>query len=552
MSGLLLLALIVFQFYSEAQDLSGISKNPTSAHGNLNSTAVVYNASGIEQRKAPFTYILSGDLDVSLKGIHLPFSFVYSDRNKDFRQPFNQFGVSPHYKWLTVHLGYRNLRYSEFVLGGHTVFGAGLEMNPGLFRFGVIYGRLKRQTNYAVKIDNPLQDTSNTFKRKMLAFKIGVGNDNTYVDLVVLKASDDSTSAGYIREASSEFPAENLAAGLTTRIKLAPQLHFEGEGSGSVYTSNTGSVIPVTDEFPLITVNGSTNLFLAFRGSMIYRSKKGLRLSLNYRRIDPGYKTMGIYFINNDVENITFSTAFRLLKKRMSVNGSIGKERNNLKSERNATTGKTIGSLNISYDPVRYFGILFTYSNYTINQSPGRVQISDSIKLYQTNRTLVLAPHFQFSSKNGNLIHSINFSYSRMGLRDLNPNTSNFSDFTTDNLILMYNLGLTRQRLNLLLGLNSNKVLMALGTSRNNGFTAGVSQNYLQNRLNASFNINFTKSDNSVQQSLVVTPSLSGSYRAGRHHNFKLRLYLISNRSNDSEIDPILEETGDFSYVFTF
>ncbi len=534
------------------QDLTHLSQNKSSVHGNLSATTIFYGSSGIDARKAPFSYILSGNVNVNLKGFAMPFSFVYSDRNKDFRQPFNQFGLSPKYKWITLHLGYRNISFSKYVLGGHTVFGAGVELNPGIFRFGAVYGRLQRQSNQAIKLNNPLTDTLAAYKRKMFSFKIGLGGKDTFVDLVVLKAKDDSTSLDSAIMRTDEFPAENIVAGINSRVKLSKNLHIEAEGAYSIFTSNINSDVANGEETNFITTNISTQFYLAVRGSLVYRSKKGLMFSVNYRRIDPEYKSMGIYFINNDLENITLSTAFKLLKNKLRFKGSLGSERNNLKLARKATTKKMIGSFNISYDPVRLFGINLNYSNYSLNQSNGRIQIADSVKIYQTNSTFMIMPHFQFTGKNGKTSHFISFVYTKMGLNDKNSHTQSVMDFTTNNIMLTYNIGVIAYKLNFTLGINRNKVIMEQGESTNNGLSAGVSKSLLKNKLNVSLNINSTKSKNRTETFSVFTPTLNFSYRAGKHHNFRLKYYFISNKNKSDNSKTFTEQTGDFSYVFTF
>ena len=550
--------LMIFIFVIEsitAQDLTHFSQNKSSVHGSLSATTIGYNVNGIAPRKDPFSYVLAGNLQVNLKGLVLPFSFVYSNRSKDFRQPFNQFGLSPHYKWITVHLGYRNISFSKYVLGGHTVFGAGVELNPGLFRFGILYGRLQRQTNHAIKINNPLSDTLSDFNRKMISAKIGIGSKETFFDLVFLKAYDDTTKLNPTTKKTEATPAANLVAGINTHIKFSKNLHFEAEGAYSIYTENQNSVT-LPFEFKHFNVpiplNLSTQFYLAFRSSFIYRSKKGLRFALNYRRIDPDYKSMGVYFINSDLENLTISTGFTLLKRKMRFKGSLGLERNNLKLARSATTKKIIGSTNLSYDPVPLFGININYSNYSLNQTPGRMQIADSIKIYQTNSTFVIMPHLQFRGKGGKTNHFITLLFTQMGLNDKNPATEKMMNFTTTNFMLSYNLSFTSSGLSFITSLLYNKINMVTGQSSNNGVTLGINKSLLKNKLNLSFNTSITQSKNAAEQFLVITPTFSTRYRVGKHHSFRLKLYSISNRNQTDNSKTFSEKTGDFSYVFTF
>ena len=77
----------------------------------------------------------------------IPLSFVLSNFENKFYQPFNQFGISPKYKWATLHLGYRNLTYSNYTLAGHRILGAGFDLKPKNFRIGFMYGQLRRSAS---------------------------------------------------------------------------------------------------------------------------------------------------------------------------------------------------------------------------------------------------------------------------------------------------------------------------------------------------------------------------------------------------------------------
>ena len=551
----MLLLLAIFTFNVRAQDLSNFKQNKSSVHGSFSTTGIAYNYSGlINPRKPPFTYILSGNINVNLKGLVFPFSFTFSDRNFDFRQPFNRFGLSPQYKWITLHLGYRNIHFDKYVMGGHTVLGAGVELNPGHFRFGFVYGRLRKKTNHAINVNNPLSDTLNDFTRKMMSLKIGVGSNRTFFDLIVLWAADDTTSIESTYRERGLFPASNLVTGLNSKIALSKTLHFEGEIAFSVYTLNQNSAIKYdVPQFleKIIPVNMSTNGYMAARALLEYKNKKGLRFGLLYRRVDPDYASMGTYFINNDVENITLNTGFMAIKRKLRFNGSFGLERNNLNTRRNATTKKMIGSAMISYDPVKFFGMTINYSNYSVNQQPGRIQIADSIKLYQTNGSIMFMPHFQFINKDNKISHIISYAFTRMNLNDKNEFSTSNMDFVTLNHIFTYGITFIPARLSLTANFNYNQVLMEVSNSTNIGANLGVNKSLMKNKLAIGISSNFMKSKNDTQSVMVITPRFSTRVKLGKHHRFKLRFNIISthNQTNDK---TSLEEIGDLNYVFSF
>ena len=146
-----LILLILIMNQSIAQDLTNIKDlKPFSIEGNIGLNSSYYNNFGtIPNRQTPFGFGINANATISLYGISMPFSFNwYSNEKAGFNQPFNQFGISPTYKWLTLHLGYRNVSFSEYTLNGYTFLGVGLEARPGKFRFGASYGKFNQNSEY--------------------------------------------------------------------------------------------------------------------------------------------------------------------------------------------------------------------------------------------------------------------------------------------------------------------------------------------------------------------------------------------------------------------
>src|SRR5688572_10214960 len=93
---------------ARAQDVASL-KDTLHVSGSFDARAVLYGASGIEQRRSPFSYILGGNIVFRKGDFSLPLSVTFSEQERKFSQPFNQFGIVPHYKWFTAYLGYQNM-----------------------------------------------------------------------------------------------------------------------------------------------------------------------------------------------------------------------------------------------------------------------------------------------------------------------------------------------------------------------------------------------------------------------------------------------------------
>src|ERR1043165_3274022 len=165
--------------------------------GQISATGELYNNSDSAQRYVPFSWTVYGDVAIKTGNWTIPCALVISEKERDFRQAFNQAGISAENKWLKLHAGYRNLYFSGFTLAGVTMLGGGIELNPGKFRFGAAYGRLQRK----VAMDSTNKyDVFPAFERWGYALRIGVGTTRSFFDLIYFGAKDQAGSlSGYER-----------------------------------------------------------------------------------------------------------------------------------------------------------------------------------------------------------------------------------------------------------------------------------------------------------------------------------------------------------------
>jgi len=542
---------------ANAQQLDNISEqDPFSIHGNISVNVIGYNATGIEDRARPFALMLSANAIINSYGFEIPFSFRFSDKRVDYTQPFNQFGLSPSYKWLTTHFGYRNISFSDYTLAGHTFLGAGVEMHPGKFRFGAVYGRFRKTT---VAYENAI-DTTRNLNRKGFAIKLGVGSEKTFVDLIVMKVNDDSTTA--IRKPGEVYnPAEsNLVTGLNSRITFSKKVWFEGEVAGSLYTTDVSAYgfegledDPWLSRLDKITpVNLSTELLTAIRSSLNYKSKS-FSTKLEYRRIDPGYRSMGAYFFNNDLENLVIAPAFSLFKRKLNLRGSIGLQRDNLRNTRKATSLRTISAINLSYNPVPVFGIDINYNNYSSNQRAGRLPLIDSLKFFQATTNLGIMPRLMIMNEKHS--HILMLMFNKMKLNDKNALTAQYTENDATIVNLNYNLGLNQSAMTLLFGFTYNKLQNSIFENSASGFTAGVSKSWLEGKLQSglSNSLIWSGQKGDADKDMTLNTSVNSSYQINKRHSLRLNVFFIRFMAKGTAQEPTFNELkGDFGYVFTF
>jgi len=514
-----------------------------------------YAVDGIAARDLPFSYMITANATMSIYGIELPFSFVYSNKQRSYSQPFNQFGLSPRWKWITLHGGYRNVTFSQFTLAGHTFLGGGIELNPGIFRFGFVYGRFDRKTTTSPVFET---DSLPHFKRTGFAVKLGVGTDKNFFDLLFLRIRDDSSSLEQPDTGAIRLPEQNIVAGFNSRFTFFKRLTWETEAAFSLYTtdisaapsldSTSSSFLRDLNEF--LVISQSSEYYTAIRSALQFKAKSWA-LKLEYRRIDPGYQSMGAYFFNNDVENLTLSPSLNLLKRKLYISGSIGLQRDNLRGTKRATSLRTIGNINVSYNPSAKFGIDANYGNYCISQSAGRLPLNDTTKVHQMTHNLSVTPRLILITEEKS--HMILLLYNMAIFYDQNKFTSALTYFTSQTGQIIYILGLLKPGWSFTFGLTYNSFNTCLTDNTGAGGTFGVSKSFLQDKLSLNWNNSLIRSWTDMDNGWVLNSNLTGNYKITKHHAMRLNVYFTGNYNDPGSVSKSFNEIkGDLGYVYTF
>ncbi|HQV37747.1 MAG: hypothetical protein IPL81_08885 [Flavobacteriales bacterium] len=538
-----------------AQDLEQIGQqSPVQFNAGVQAQFGFYHVDGIDPRRTPYFWSISGTPTATVKGIQLPFMVVLSDQQRSFQQPFNQFGMSPYYKWVKVHLGYRDVSFSKFTLAGYRTLMAGVELNPGKFRFGFIYGRFRKAVaEDTTAMYDPAKYISDVpvaaYKRMGYAVKVGVGTEDQHVDLVLLRASDD---AGSIPKPVSTnlAPAENLVVGLVGKVKLSEALRWDFDLAGSAFTRDARSD-ELLEDGGVITnaVNSffvprtSTQGLMAVETGLALKRKRA-RYKLVYRRVDPDYKSMGAYYFQTDVEQLTGTVTSSLFMNRLSTNLTLGWQHNNLKKLRTATARRIIGNLGLNYTSKKAFGFLVNYTNFGITQTPVRPSLNDTALLEQVSQNLLVQPRARFTVGNGG--HMITYTFNYFALSDRSDNAFSNAQLTGMHNDLAYTRNWKRAQAHLGGGLIFRNTESLIGKTISKGVHLEAGRSWLkEGRLSAELRSNFLANtlpaggDGSTWQL-----NLQVKMQAGRRFAFTLTLSHQDNASDDPTIPSFTEDTG--------
>ncbi|MGL1889825.1 MAG: hypothetical protein OCD76_25145 [Reichenbachiella sp.] len=473
-----------------AQNLETIGKGDAlTISGGINVNQVFYQTNGIEDRRDPYNYFLSGNVNMSLYGWSVPVSFSYSNQNATFQQPFNQYGMSPTYKWVTLHLGHRSMTFSKYTLNGHLFLGVGIKVTPSpKVKVSAMYGRLQK----AVALDTAIAGNVPAYKRMGGGAKVTVGSGDHTVDFSVFSAADDPYSLKIGLTGQDLTPKENVVVGLGLNSKIITNLSFKGEVAYSAMTTNTHAeniqANNIYDTFNFaFQPKASSSYYMAMNGALQYQFKK-YTFGVAYERVDPGYTTLGAYFFNNDLENIALTHSSQWLNQRLNISARGGLQRNNLDQKELNTMNRLSGSVNVSFQVKPTIVTTFNYSNFsTVVNFQTPEQQFDQNTVYDNLDTL------NFKQLSQNAAAGVNFILAKNETRKQNLNVNLSFQQTAEEQ------GGEQQG----------------SGSRFYNVNSSYSVNFQPQTLTVSLSANVNISEAAMTQSLIYGPSLSARKSIG-------------------------------------
>ncbi|UOB17058.1 outer membrane beta-barrel family protein [Abyssalbus ytuae] len=544
------------------QDLSRIGKSKLLTYsGGISANSVFYE--GVSNRD-PFTYVLAGNINFNISGIYnIPLSFTYSNQKFTNNQPFkfNRLSLHPSYKWVTAHIGDVAMTFSPYTLSGHQFTGLGFDITPnGPFKISAMYGRFLRAAEY--EADKP--QSVPAFERYGYGFKTSYDFKGVAtVGLIFLSAKDKENSI--VNPVPAELglnPAENAVISLETRFSLFEKAKIELEYAYSGITRDTR----LSGEAPggllsfILKENESTFYYKALRANFTYPAGNG-SVGAGYERVDPGYRTFGAYFFNNDLENITVNASQAVFNGKLNISTNAGFQRDNLDNSKSSELQRLASAVNLNYTYSEKLSLTGSYSNFQsytnikdqfdyINQVSGFDNL-DTLNYRQISQNATLGVNYVLI-KAPKKESSVNFNttYQRSDNRQNNKTIENgLSEFY--NGVLSYTLGFPQQNLNISLAGNTSYNVFGADENLTLGPTLAIGKQFFDKKLKTAFSGSYNTSfNNGEKQNNVLNFRLGGNYPFLNNHNLSLNLMSLfrSNHSgNNNDFTATLSYTYNFS-----
>jgi hypothetical protein len=321
------------------------------------------------------------------------------------QNPRNNISFNPSYKSFKSFLGTQTPNYSSLSTGDIAVFGVGMEVNPGLFLFGLNYGKSQAGVSY-----DPLNKIAGAYEQHIFATRIGVGKrDGTRFILNMVKATDDELSVAV--KPPDKRAAETLTLSPQLQVRLSPQITLKTEAAASVNTFDvTGPELDnesLESAFkPIMKINATSYTDWSNVSSIEWK-QSGLGIGAEFRYVGPGFQPAGYRTFERDLMDFSIKTDINAKDNKIIVNGSIGLRRNNLENTTLDKTNRTITNLNVLSQLSEIMSLNVNYSNFGFRNNTNL----DTLRVEIVNNTFAVNPTFQFRSDKSTQVLSISGSY---------------------------------------------------------------------------------------------------------------------------------------------
>lgn len=525
-----------------------------SLNGGFGANFLYYNAWGIPPRVRPGTWMLNGNVSLRIGQFNLPIGFLFTEQERRFLQPFNQYGLSPTYKWITIHLGYRSIAFSPYTLSGVLFWGAGVEINPGKLKFSAMYGRLNR----AVAEDTlkPNQGIP-AFKRMGMGFKIGYGTPRNNLNLIYFQATDDILSLPYVPKLTQLKPQDNKVFGMNFKFSIG-KFFLEGDGALSVFTRDKRDSLLLFDSDyrvlnriqQFVEHRTSTQFSNAFQTAIGLALKK-FQLRLLYKRISPNYRSLGTFYFLTDVENVTITPSIVFGKNKFRVSVSAGLQRDNTSQTKLATTVRQIGAINFSWSPKPEIGTDLQLNNFGTTQNSGTAPIQDSLKQSQLTRSIQITQRFGKSTKTKTRNISLTGSY--QNFVDFNAYSRSFLQNKMVNFNALYNLNFISKGIGFGGGIITTQTQNEQITNFQIGPQLTFTKSFLKGKINFNSGTSILSSNSNLSSpNTNISIFTSAGYMISKRQRFQLNLNFIRSNGFTPNAPTFAELRFNAGYNFNF
>lgn len=548
MKRILLIVLAICFNKIQAQDIEQIIKSkPFEFRGRLSAGLTYNHTNSTVQKLSPFSYRLALNSTVTVYSFDFPFNVTLIDSRFSHTEPTFRLKLNPKYKWVQLYLGDNAYNFSEFTVSGQNVNGVGLKLTPRNFEFTAFYGNLENFALQQFVTENEYEiDLLPTYKRNAIGAKIGFNINSFRMEVSGASVKDKykSEDADFEKLNIESRPKENTVVGVNVSSNITPYFKWGVDVGASVITEdltnreikNLDKQVQKWAKILPSKINESTRIGIAgnaFAKVMVAKQTFGV----TYKRVQPQYKSLGLFYINDDYQNITLNTTLNLLKGKVRFAGSYGTQTNNLNGLKAATSKRKISSMNLTIRPIQALSIMANYANHSQNQEAGFVETSSSAlpELGQVTQNLTISPIYTIMNKKSTQSYSLNYSHFNFNRYEEN-NLQEGGTSVNQNVTANYSYSHKKGQWGLRFGANYFASKANDISSDRYGFSVGGNKTFFK-KLRASVNttFNISNSDRYSESALINNNSATVNYRINKKQSLNFSLYQTNGARTKNE-----------------
>lgn len=301
----------------------------------------------------------------------------------------------------TLGIGTTYPSYTPFTMQGVPVSGINVEFNPGWFYIAAT----------AQKNQKPIDNSA--FRRDLYAGRIGYGqSDKSHIYLTGLYANDKAGSIIVDSTNQRLTPNSNYLFGIQGRLDLLKgKLSFEAEAVGSMLTRDNRDADLENNSIPSFVKNMfhpkiSSQVDYSYSIKSIFDNQKSnTKVTASLKMVGPGFVTLGNPTLRGDKMEVETKISQKFLNKQVSVTASLKWFRDNLINSKSYTTNTTIPNLTVNMNFRGYPYLMLAYMpNFMVNNASDPVYKFD----YKNHLFLMNTGH---NLRFGSISLSSNLSY---------------------------------------------------------------------------------------------------------------------------------------------
>jgi hypothetical protein len=263
-------------------------------------------------------------------------------------------------------------KYNEYCLNGINLRGVDANLHTGVFRLQFAAGILKRAA------DSNETNLEGSFLRTMWTGNLSVGTERSFMfNIGLLKIKDGTSSITY---PGNTKPEENLVASTSFSANIIDgKLKWSGEADVSAHSRNMyseayGGELKVFGT-PLFTGRQSSRVSKAFNSKLELKMSR-ISLTGNFKRVEPGYTSLGTVRHDNDYQELGLESRYSLLDRMISARTTAAYRHDNLDNSKMATTGllKFIQTAFVNISEVLSFSV-----SYNLFRNANNINATDTV-----------------------------------------------------------------------------------------------------------------------------------------------------------------------------